>query len=794
MGEVYRATDENLGREVAIKVLPAAVAQDTERLARFKREAHLLAALNHPGIAAIHGLEEADGQPFLVMELLEGVTLKQRLMQKPFEGDELIDIAEQLTDALDVAHEAGIIHRDVKPANIIITERGVAKILDFGLAKRVIESPSTDSEMSTELAEDSSLTSAGSAVGTVAYMSPEQVRGETVDARTDLFSLGVVLYQMASGGRPFGGATSGVIFNEILTKQPLAPSRSNQNLPPDLDRIIGKLLEKDRDLRYQSARELGADLKRLRRDSESGPTVTTEPAVAPSPSRGKAIAAVTFAVVAAVGAIWWLTRSGESRYAAPIGSGGAGRQAVVSHPTVAVLPFQNLGSDPSFDYLKVAVPDEIITALTRVENLAVRPFASTAGYTATPVDLAEVGAAVRAATLVTGQYFREGERLSLTMEALEVESNRLIWRESLTVAADDLLSLREQVSERVNAGLISTLAPTATPTAEATAPTSSEGYELFLKSLAVPHDPRPNKQALEMLERAVKLDPDYARVWAELALRHYYDFQYADGGQAPLDRWEQALTRARELDPYQLDAGARQVMFLADSGRLGDALQIADALVERHPQSGEAYFARSYVLRYASLIDEAIADCERALELDPTNYRWRSCGHNFILNGTYERALVFYNLDQGSAFFYALRAHLYLSSGDVKAALESWSYRSEGYRFAYLGNAARKCAAGEFADDDLEECRRSITMAEVRDGEVYYFQAKVLAFCGELDASLELVRAAIDRNYCATTGLENERIWEPYRSDPAFLEIQRVAEECRNRRSAEQSAEIPRPA
>ena len=777
MGEVYRATDENLGRDVAIKVLPAEVARDTERLVRFKREAHLLAALNHPGIAAIHGLEEADGQPFLVMELLEGVTLKQRLMEKPFEGDELIDIAAQLTGALEVAHEAGIIHRDIKPANIIITGRGVAKLLDFGLAKRVVEHAPTDSEMPTELAEDSSLTTPGSTVGTVSYMSPEQVRGETVDARTDLFSLGVVLYQMASGGRPFGGATSGVIFNEILTKQPPAPSRSNPDLPPDLDRIIGKLLEKDRDLRYQSARELKVDLKRLRRDAESGPTVATEP-VPRGPSRGKAIVAAILLMVA-VSAIWWQMRpGGESGQATRIGSGGAEGQAVVSYPTVAVLPFQNLGSDSSFDYLKVAVPDEIITALTRVETLAVRPFASTAGYTATPVDLAVVGAAVRAATLVTGQYFLEGERLSLTMAAVDAPSNRLLWRESLTVPADDLLNLREQVAERVNAGLIATLAPTAPATAGATAPTSAEGYELFLKSLAVQHDPRPNRQALQMLERAAELDPGYARIWSQLAQRHNFDAVFAGGGQAALDRRDQALTRALELDPYQVDAGRQQVRALADAGRLRDALEIADALVERHPQSGAADFARSYVFHHASLLDESIADCERALELDPTNYLWRSCGLNFTLNGSYERGFMFWDLDQGSAFFYDQRGHAYLSAGEVELALESFSQVPKEY-LAHERNVASKCAAGEFTEDDLQEVRRA--MAPVSDGEVYYFAATILAFCGELDTSLEFVEAGIDRNFCPTTGLEKERIWEPYRSDPAFLETQRLAEACRDR-------------
>jgi non-specific serine/threonine protein kinase len=780
MGVVYQAEDTNLGRQVAIKFLPPEMAEDRQALERFQREARAASALNNPHICTIHDLGEHEGQPFLVMELLEGATLKQRLVGKRFAAEEILELSTQLIDALDVAHEAGIVHRDIKPANIFVTERGVVKILDFGLAKRVIERASADSEMPTELEEDPSLTSPGSAVGTVAYMSPEQVKGEVIDARTDLFSLGVVLYQMAAGGRPFDGATSGVVFSEILGKEPPAPSRSNPELPPTLDQIIGKLLEKDRDLRYQSARELMADLKRLRRDSESSRSVTVqiEP---PRSAVNKLVAGAILAVVlAAAGAIWWQMR--------PPGEPGEGTLPTVppaadrpatSHPTVAVLPFQNLGGDESTDYLSVAVPDEIITALSRVETLAVRPFASTAGYTTAPVDLTEVGASVRAVNLITGQYYHEGTQLSLTMEAIDVDSNRLLWRESVTVAADDLLSLRQQVADKVNAGLVSTLAPQAVVTVEATAPTDSQAYELYLKSLAVQREPLPNKQAVEMLERAVELDPGYARVWAELALRLHFDAHYGDGGAEAYRREAEALDRALELDPYQIDAAEQKVIFLADQGKVGEALAIADTMVERHPESGEAYFARGYVGRYASLIDEAIADCEKALELDPTHFRWRSCGNNFILNGTYDRAWTFYGLDKDSDFFQDVGGHLNLSAGNVEAALESWAELPDGYLYQVEHRMIAACQAGEAREEDLREMRE--LMAVERDGETLYFGGPVFVFCGEVEEGFELVRRAIERNYCAATGLASERFWEPYREDPRFLELQRAANTCRDR-------------
>jgi TolB-like protein len=418
---------------------------------------------------------------------------------------------------------------------------------------------------------------------------------------------------------------------------------------------------------------------------------------------------------------------------------------------VAVLPFQNLGGDEATGYLSVAVPDEIITALSRVEALAVRPFASTAGYTTAPIDLAEVGAAARAVNLITGQYYREGQQLSLTMEAIDVDSNRLLWRESVTVAADDLLSLRAQVADQVNTGLVPILAPQAVVTVEGTAPTNLEAYELYLKSLAVQREPIPNKQAVEMLERAVELDPGYARFWAELALRLHFDAHYGEGGAEAYRREAEAIDKALVLDPDQIGAAERKAIFLADQGKLGEALAIADQVVERHPESGEAYFARSYVRRYASLIDEAIADCEKALELDPTHFRWRSCGVNFVLNGTYERAWTFYQLDETSDFYQDAGGHLRLSAGNIEAAIESWAQLPDGYLYQVEYHLIEACHAGEGAEEHLSEMRE--LMAAERDPETLYFAGQLFVFCGEVEEGFDLVRRGSAAPSSATTAL-----------------------------------------
>jgi TolB-like protein len=772
MGVVYEAEDLKLGRHVALKFIPENLSGDAKSLERFSREARAASLLNHPNICTIHGIEDNNGHPFIVMEKLEGESLKQAISGHPMATDKLLDISIQVADALAASHAKGIVHRDIKPANIFLTPSGQVKVLDFGLAK-LLHNVGTDSD---GVAADNSLTAVGVIPGTAVYMSPEQARSEEIDFRSDLFSFGVVMYEMSTGKKPFTGKNSLMTLDAVLHDKPLPPSELNPKIPVELEGIIGKAMEKDRKERYQSAMQMKSDLQFLRRETESG---LVKSGLHTAKLR---VASKTFG---RTGSRWqfWMLLGTLAMLLTVLGAIGAyflkHRSAVsaAQKNAIAVLPLQNMSGDPSLDYLRFALADELTSVLTYSRSLDVRPSPMTRKYVSSDLDPHKVGLELHVGRLLTGHFISQGQQLTVTLEAIDVSDERLLWQGSGTTSVNDLISLQNQLSTQVQQGLVPALGVAAGTLTTASRPKSQEAYDLYLHSLALPHDPEPNKDAIAVLEHVVGVDPSYAPAWDALGQRYYYDSYYGGGGEAMFQRSNSAYERALALDPNRVSAASSLIVNRVERGELDRAYDAAMDLVKRRPQSADAHFALSYVLRYAGRQEQAAQECNAARSLDPGNFSFRSCAWAFMEIGQTDRAMDFIHLDPGSEWAAWATPYDYLAAGNLSQAREA--VKSVGKSSTYHRDLLSACTQpqhpGNF-DQIVREAESSVMMEA--DPEAWYHVGALLAYCGQNEPALRLLKAAVQQNYCAYSALLGDPLLKNLRKDTAFNQVLTAASTC----------------
>jgi serine/threonine-protein kinase len=793
MGEVYVAEDLQLKRKVALKMLSPSLTRDERGLRRFEQEAQAASALNHPNILTIYEFDQADGLHFIASELIEGETLRQKVAKGKLDLKTTVDIAIQIASALAAAHDGGIIHRDIKPDNVIVRGDGLVKVLDFGIAK-LAESRAGRAIHGVGSTITSSISETGVVIGSAKYMSPEQARGVEVDARTDIFSMGSVIYELITGRAAFEGETASDVMAEILKVDPPPPIDFAPDIPPEVENIIGKALRKDRLTRYQSVRDLLIDLQDYKKEQEfqsklqgrgkretkprsewattgSGRRVPSQAAYPPSdkaPARPAwigALALVLLLLIIGAGGYAYLRKSNPP--------------PVVAHQrSLAVLPFRNLKQDPATDFLGFSLADEIITKLGYVNALTVRPSSSVDKYRNQVIDPRQVAADLNVDTLLTGSFMKDGDDLRITTQLIDVKPDRILWREAIDLKYDKLLTVQDRVAKQIIQGLELNLSPTEAANLKPEKPISTTTYEYYLRGIDL-YSLNEFASAIEMLEKSTSFEPNYAPAWAHLGRAYTTKASLHFGGREDYGKAQAAYEKAIALNPALVEPRIYMANLLTDTGRVEQAVPLLRAALRDSPNNAEAHWELGYAYRFGGMLKESVAECEKARQNNPQVKINSSAMNSYLYLGEYDKFLQSLPVnDSVYILFYRGFGEYHVNHREQAAQDFDRAYeRDPSLLPAAVGKALSDSIRGDNAAGlkILEQTESKIEERGVSDAEGIYKVAQAYAILGDKPSALHMLSHSIDGGFFCYPYFARDPLSQNLRDDPEFQTLMNQA-------------------